>query len=341
MRILIFGAGAIGTYIGGSLALAGEDVTFLERTDVAKELTKSGLKLGLPAGEQSVSDLCLVTSLDEAFSKGSYDLSILAVKSFDTASVLNMMKPLLDKMPPVLCFQNGVENEPAIAAMLGEDHVIRGTVTTAIGRRGLGNIKVERFRGTGIDLNHPLSPSIMEACNRAGLGMLGYSDGQAMKWSKMMTNLMGNASSAILNWQPGKVYAHPGMFDLERRQLLEVLNVMAARNIPVVNLPGTPVRLLAMAIRYLPAFICRPILVKAVGGGRGAKMPSFHIDLYQGRGQSEVDWLNGAVVRAAEKLNLHAPVNRLLTDTLLKLTTGEWKKEEFDNQPEKILAMLS
>ncbi|GAP20589.1 ketopantoate reductase family protein [Leptolinea tardivitalis] len=341
MRILIFGAGAIGTYIGGSLALAGEDVTFLERTDVAKELTKSGLKLGLPAGEQSVSDLCLVTSLDEAFSKGSYDLSILAVKSFDTASVLNMMKPLLDKMPPVLCFQNGVENEPAIAAMLGEDHVIRGTVTTSIGRRGLGNIKVERFRGTGIDLNHPLSPSIMEACNRAGLGMLGYSDGQAMKWSKMMTNLMGNASSAILNWQPGKVYAHPGMFDLERRQLLEVLNVMAARNIPVVNLPGTPVRLLAMAIRYLPAFICRPILVKAVGGGRGAKMPSFHIDLYQGRGQSEVDWLNGAVVRAAEKLNLHAPVNRLLTDTLLKLTTGEWKKEEFDNQPEKILAMLS
>jgi len=341
MRILIFGAGAIGTYIGGSLALAGEDVTFLERTDVAKELTKSGLKLGLPAGEQSVSDLCLVTSLDEAFSKGSYDLSILAVKSFDTASVLNMMKPLLDKMPPVLCFQNGVENEPAIAAMLGEDHVIRGTVTTAIGRRGLGNIKVERFRGTGIDLNHPLSLSIMEACNRAGLGMLGYSDGQAMKWSKMMTNLMGNASSAILNWQPGKVYAHPGMFDLERRQLLEVLNVMAARNIPVVNLPGTPVRLLAMAIRYLPAFMCRPILVKAVGGGRGAKMPSFHIDLYQGRGQSEVDWLNGAVVRAAEKLNLHAPVNRLLTDTLLKLTTGEWKKEEFDNQPEKILAMLS
>ncbi len=341
MRILIFGAGAIGTYIGGSLALAGEDVTFLERTDVAKELTKSGLKLGLPAGEQSVSDLCLVTSLDEAFSKGSYDLSILAVKSFDTASVLNMMKPLLDKMPPVLCFQNGVENEPAIAAMLGEDHVIRGTVTTAIGRRGLGNIKVERFRGTGIDLNHPLSLSIMEACNRAGLGMLGYSDGQAMKWSKMMTNLMGNASSAILNWQPGKVYAHPGMFDLERRQLLEVLNVMAARNFPVVNLPGTPVRLLAMAIRYLPAFMCRPILVKAVGGGRGAKMPSFHIDLYQGRGQSEVDWLNGAVVRAAEKLNLHAPVNRLLTDTLLKLTTGEWKKEEFDNQPEKILAMLS
>jgi 2-dehydropantoate 2-reductase len=341
MRILVFGAGAIGTYIGGSLALAGEDVVFLERAEVAETLVKTGLKLGLPDGEKVIEKPVLVTSLDKAFETGRFDLAVLAVKGFDTAGVLEMMRPVLDTMPPVLCFQNGVENEPAIAAVLGEGRVIRGTVTTAIGRRGLGDIKVERFRGTGIDLTNPASASVLAACNRAGLGMLGYENGTALKWSKMLTNLMGNATSAILNWTPAQVYTHPEIFELERRQLQEVLAVMDADKIPVVDLPGTPVRLLAFALRFMPDFIVRPLLVKAVGGGRGKKMPSFHIDLYQGRGQSEVDWLNGAVVRAAEKAGKKAPVNALLNDTLTRLTTGEWKKEEFADNPEKLLAMLS
>lgn len=341
MRILVFGAGAIGTYIGGSLALAGEEVTFLERVEVASQLLKSGMRLGLPAGEMSIENPEICSSLAEAFSVHSYDLAILAVKGFDTAGVLDMARPYLEKMPPILCFQNGVENEPAIAGVLGEQHVIRGTVTTAISRRGLGDIKVERFRGTGIDLNHPLSAQILAACNRAGLGMQGFSNGLAMKWSKMMTNLMGNATSAILNWPPWQVYDHPGIYEMERQQLREVLLVMDALGIPVVDLPGTPVRLLAFAIRFLPSVICRPLLVKAVGGGRGAKMPSFHIDLYQGRGQSEVDWLNGAVVRAGQKTGEKTPVNVLLCDVLIKLTSGEWKKEDFADNPRRLLSMLA
>jgi 2-dehydropantoate 2-reductase len=340
MRILMFGAGAIGSYIGGSLALAGEDVVFFEREDVAVKLRTSGIKLGLPDGEKSVREPQIFSTLQSVFQTGKFDLAVLAVKGFDTAGVLEILKPFMDEVPPILCLQNGVENEPAIAAALGEHKVIQGTVTTAIGRRGLGDIVVERFRGTGIDLNHPLAASVLAACNRAGLGMLGFQNGKAMKWSKMLTNLMANATSAIMNWPPAKVYANPGLFKLERLQLLEVLAVMDALHIPVVDLPGTPVRLLAFGLRYLPAFILRPLLVKAVGGGRGAKMPSFHIDLYFGRGQSEVDWLNGAVVRASHTVGLEAPVNALLTDVLLKLTSGEWKKESFDNNPEELLTLL-
>jgi 2-dehydropantoate 2-reductase len=182
-------------------------------------------------------------------------------------------------MPPIVCFQNGVENETAIAEVLGENKIIRGTVTTAIGRRGMGNILVERFRGTGIEANLPVSLEIAAACNRAGLGMQVFQNGKAMKWSKMLTNLVGNATSAILNWPPAQVYSDPRVFIIERQQLREVLMVMDALHIPIVNLPGTPVKLLAFAIRFLPAPISRLLLVKAVGGGRGAKMPSFQIDL--------------------------------------------------------------
>jgi 2-dehydropantoate 2-reductase len=79
---------------------------------------------------------------------------------------------------------------------------------------------------------------------------------------------------------------------------------------------------------------------KAVGGGRGGKMPSFHIDLHSGRGKSEVEYLNGAVVRAGEQTGIATPVNRVLTDTLLQLTARNIPLEAFSNQPERLLRLI-
>jgi len=115
--------------------------------------------------------------------------------------------------------------------------------------------------------------------------------------------------------------------------------VMRAHGIRVVDLPGTPVRLLAMGVK-LPAFLSRPLLKKAVGGGRGGKMPSFHIDLHSGRGKSEVEWLNGAVVRYGKERNIPTPVNKILTETLMTLTRGDVPVETFARQPEKLLEKI-
>jgi 2-dehydropantoate 2-reductase len=117
------------------------------------------------------------------------------------------------------------------------------------------------------------------------------------------------------------------------------LEVMKSQNLEVVDLPGTPVKALALATR-LPLWLSKPFLSKAAGSGRGAKMPSFHIDLHNGRGKSEVQYLHGAVVREAEKAHIAAPVNKVLTETLISLTKKEIPLEEFANQPEKLLAKL-
>jgi 2-dehydropantoate 2-reductase len=161
-----------------------------------------------------------------------------------------------------------------------------------------------------------------------------------MKWSKMLTNLLANASSAILNLTPAQIFAHPGLYNLEHQQLREALSVMKKLDLHVVSLPGTPVRLLAFAVKSLPASLSRPLLQRAVGKGRGEKMPSFHIDLYAGRTQSEVDYLNGAVVRFGAQVGVPTPVNRLLNETLLALARGELPRETFALQPEKLLAEL-
>jgi 2-dehydropantoate 2-reductase len=115
--------------------------------------------------------------------------------------------------------------------------------------------------------------------------------------------------------------------------------VMDAQNIPVLDLPGTPVRALAFAAR-LPVWLSKPLLGRAAGSGRGAKMPSFHIDLHSGRGRSEVDFLHGAVVRAGEKAGIATPVNKILTEILLDLTSGRLPLDQFSHQPDKLLDLL-
>jgi 2-dehydropantoate 2-reductase len=76
---------------------------------------------------------------------------------------------------------------------------------------------------------------------------------------------------------------------------------------------------------------------RALGSGRGGKMPSFHIDLHSGRSQSEVEYLNGAVARFGRKLGIPTPVNDYLTRTLLALTRGDLPFNAYSRKPEKLL----
>jgi 2-dehydropantoate 2-reductase len=340
LRTLVFGAGAIGTYIGGSLALHGHPVVFLERPEVTAELIQRGLRLTLGGVQKVIRDAAIVPSIDEAAALGPFDVGIFALKSFDTQSALEGLAPFINSLPPVLCLSNGIENEPALRRAWGEDKVIPGTVTSAIGRQATGDIVLERLRGMGVAGGYPLSTCLVEAFNKAGLNAHLFVNPASMKWSKLLTNLLANASSAILDMRPAEIFANPGLYTLEVRQLREALEVMHAQGLQVVNLPSTPVRLLAFAVRSLPPFLSRPFLQRAVGGGRGGKMPSFYIDLHSGRGQSEVDYLNGAVVRGGQRLGIPTPVNCLLNDTLLALTSGKLPPGAFSNQPEKLLKML-
>ena len=348
LKVLTFGAGAVGTYIGGSLALAGHNVVFVEQAKVVDELRERGLRLGLTIDKRrkakeaflvDPSSFVVASSLEEALRYGPFDIAIYALKSFDTPAAMEGVKPLADKMPPVLCLSNGVDNESAIAKVLGPDKVIYGTVTSAIGRRAVGDIALEKLRGIGIAASHPLSDRLVAAFNDAFLNAQAFLDADNMKWSKMLTNLLANPLSAILDMSAAEIYAHKDLYKLEIAMLRECLAVMQAQNIAVVDLPGTPVRALAFATK-LPLWLSKPFLARAAGSGRGGKMPSFHIDLHSGRGKSEVDYLHGAVVRAGEKTGVPTPVNKLLTDTLLTLTNGAIPLEEYAGQPEKLLSKL-
>jgi 2-dehydropantoate 2-reductase len=348
LKVLVFGAGAIGTYIGGSLTLAGQQVVFVEQPKVVEDLRQRGLRLDLTldkrrqtqdASRVDPASFVIVSTLEEALRYGPFDVALFALKSFDTQSALEEIKPYAEKMPPILCLSNGVSNEPAIAEVLGNNKVIYGTVTTAIGRRGAGDIVLERLRGVGVAKGHPLSQKLHHIFNAAYLNSQLFDDPNSMKWSKMLTNLLANPTSAILDMTARDVFANRNLYKLEIEMLRECLAVMVAQGLKVVDLPGTPVRALAFATK-IPLWLSKPLLSRAAGAGRGGKMPSFHIDLHSGRGKSEVQYLHGEVVRAGEKCNIPTPVNKVLTETLMALTNKEISLQDFARKPEKLLAMI-
>jgi len=344
LNVLVFGAGAIGTYFGGSLVLAGHHVVFVEQPKMVAELRERGFRLDLTIDERRKTKDAFVIeprsfviqpSLEEALKFGPFDIALFALKSFDTPAALEAMKPFADKLPPILCLSNGVENEQAIARVFGLEKVLYGTVTTAIGRRGAGDIVLEKLRGMGVAAGHPLSEKLAAALDGAYLNCRLYPEPHSMKWSKLLTNLVANPTSAILNMTAAQVFANPQLYKIEIEMLKECLAVMRAQGLEVVDLPGTPVKLLAFSTQ-LPLWLSKPFLSRAAGSGRGAKMPSFHIDLYSGRGQSEVDYLHGAIVREGKRRGIPTPTNELLTHTLLALTNKQIPLEEYDNQPEKL-----
>lgn len=334
LKILCFGAGAIGSYVGGSLAIQGHEVHFLDRPEAIENIKQFGIRLVLPEGSYYLTPDLLWSSLDEALFENKFDFSIVAVKSFDTDALIESWTEKSDLIPPVLCLQNGVENEIKISSVLGRDNTISGTVTTAIGRVENG-IVVERLRGIGIENKNELTEEIILIMKDAGLKAVGYKDAKSMKWSKLLTNLTTNASSAILGMTPGEILSDSELFRIEIEQLRETIRVMRAHRISVTNLPGTPVKLFATIVEKFPLSISKLILKKSISGGRGGKMPSFYIDLKSNRKKSEVGYLNGAVVRFGDDLNIPAPVNKKLTEVLTQLTLGDIPLLEYEHQPDK------
>ncbi|MBL8045296.1 MAG: ketopantoate reductase family protein [Anaerolineales bacterium] len=334
MNFLIFGAGAIGTYLGASLAQAGLPVSVYARPATAAHLRANGFRLnGAP-----VSSINIFDSLPAALNSAP-DAILFALKAYDTANAIRDLRAVTTAPPLMVCLQNGIGNEAALVQAFGAERVLAGTVTTAVARRVAGDVQVERARGVGVALGHPLSERLLTTLRQAGLNAQSYASADALKWSKLLTNLVGNATSAILDMTVAEIFADTRLFALEMRMLRECLAVMHKKNYAVVDLPSTPVRALAMGTR-LPAWLARPLLVRGVARGRGGKMPSFHIDLHSGQ-QTEVNWLNGAVVRHGAEAGVPTPVNQLLTQTLEDLSTGLQPRDAFRRQPAQLLQRLN
>jgi 2-dehydropantoate 2-reductase len=340
LRVVVVGPGAVGTFLGAVLARGGADVTLLGRGDAAP--ARARLVLEDPDGPATV-DVTRATAGEPPGVEP--DLVVLAVKAFDLAEGLATAARW--PQAALLTVQNGVGAEAAAAAARTSP-IIAGSLTAAVVPVP-GGVRRLRRGGLGLAAVRDETPrrlaAVAAAFAEGGLATRVYPDPVAMKWSKLVANVVGNASGAILDMDPQAIYRDPRSYEVERRQLLEVRAVMRALGARPVNLPGAGVRLLLLGAR-LPAWLGRPLLARGVGGARGGKSPSLRLHVRGGEGRApqpgptEVGWLNGEVAREASRRGVSAPVNAALARLVESVASDPERAAWFAGRPDRLLAAV-
>lgn len=336
MTDLVVGGGAVGTLLAWALATGGRDVAIVRRRHEGRPL-QGRVAVVDPAGrrhEAPVTELRRPSDMSDG-----PDVVVFSVKMFDLPEAVESCS--MWPTAAALTVSNGIGAEETVGG-LRDGGLIAGSVTSSVELRADG--AVARVNRGGIALApvrgevDPLIAALVDALAAAGLRATRCEDAAAMKWSKLVANLVANATSAILDLPAGEVYGSTEAFRIERRQLLEAFGVMRSLRLAPVALPGVDVRLLQAGLR-LPGRIGRPIMRHVVAGARG-KDPSLRLHALTGSGPSEVEWLNGAVAREATRLGGAAPVNRRLTELVGEILIDPERRAWFRGRPDRLLAEI-
>jgi 2-dehydropantoate 2-reductase len=334
---LVVGGGAVGSLVGWALASGGRDIAIVRRSHQGPPQT-AGLTAIDRSGEGTTVPVTEVGSAGDL--SVAPELIVIAVKVFDVEAAAGSCAGWPNA--PVLTVSNGVGAEEIVRRVRPGAGLIAGSVTASVEPNG--ERSVARLNRGGIALapaagdTRELADALVGAIRAAGLRSARLDDARSMKWSKLVANLVGNASSAIVGRSPAEVYADPLGYEVERRQVREAVAIIRRSGLRLVALPGADVRLLDMATR-MPAPIARRILARVVGGARGGKAPSLLLQAQSGGGgRSEVEWLNGAVARAATDLGGRAATNERLTALVGEVLADPDRRAWFDGRVDRLAA---
>ena len=306
-RFIIIGAGALGSLMGGYLAEAGHPVHLVARPDHAERIRQDGLAIKGVRGERRVR----VSAGDRLESAGSAEGAIvfLTCKAQDVAALAGQVAARWGPEVPTVCWQNGVRAEEAAAPHL---RALYGGVAHFAAKFLVPGTVIQTFDDAGVVGCFPrgqdaLCGRVAAALTGVGLTTTVSEDIVGVKWFKLFSNLMATClAAANLNLYEAMALREARLFMAEL--LEESLRVVEAAGIALTPIPGHP-PIAEQAARL------RAGRVPPRDPGEDEELrrrPSIWQDLYLKRGRTEVNFLNGEVVRLAERTGRAAPLNRAL-----------------------------
>ncbi len=303
--ILIMGAGSIGSVVGGFLAKAGHDVTLVGRQSHMAAIHSGGLHIEGIWGEHHVTGLRTATTCEQLHGQ-TFDLIILSVKSYDTAQAIAEAAPLLAPDGLVISFQNGLDNVETIAARVGPERTLGGMVIFGARVDKPGHVTVTVYANevhigshTG-GVNRSRVEEVAALINASGVPTLATDKIERHIWGKMLYNCALNPLSAILNVSYGELAAEPDTREIMNRVVEEIFAVANAR--------GTKL-FWSKPEEFLKVFY--DVLIPPTS----AHYASMLEDLKRG-GRTEIEALNGAIVRYGSEANVECPVNDVLSNLI-------------------------
>lgn len=285
MKVAVMGAGAVGCYFGAMLARAGHDVTLIARPQHVEAISLRGLTFE----SRSFNGTVAVRATSEASGVEGADIVLFCVKSADTESAGRSIAPFLKPDATVLCLQNGVDNAERLQATI-KQIAVPSVVYVATEMAGPGHVK-HHGRGELIIGTSPASADIARRFSDAAIPTAVSDNVSGDLWAKLITNCAYNAISAVAQLPYGAMLKVKGVSDVIDNAIDECLAVAHAAGISI------------------PANVKQAVfaLAEAVPG----QYSSTAQDLARGK-LTEIDYLNGYVVKKGAELGIATPTNLAL-----------------------------
>jgi 2-dehydropantoate 2-reductase len=295
MKVAVMGAGAVGCYYGAMLARAGHEVVLIGRPSHVEAVKAQGLRLETQAFDEHVR----MAASTEAGAVQGADLVLFCVKSTDTESAAAQIAPHLAPDALVLTLQNGVDNDARVRSVLSND-VAAAVVYVATEMAGPGHVR-HHGRGELVIAPSRRSEEVARHLEAAGVPTQISGNVRGSLWAKLILNCAYNALSAVTQLPYGVLVKGTGVTDVIRDVVAECLAVAKAEGVDVVGDTGAAIRGIAQTMP--------------------SQYSSTAQDLARGK-LSEIDHLNGLVVRRGEALGVPTPANRVLF-VMVKLLEGK------------------
>jgi 2-dehydropantoate 2-reductase len=301
MRILVFGAGAVGQAFGGFLSRQ-HDVMLLGRRRYGEAIRRRGLRVSGIWGRHCFRKLRFVASAAGLRGAGPFDLVLVTVKSYDTPAAARALRKLIAPGTPVLALQNGLGNIEALQAALGRGRVLAGRVIFGVEVPAPGRIRITVIAAptavgeTAVKKITPRVRAIARAFNRAGLPSVPAADVAGRLWAKVVYNAALNPLASLLGCHYGRL--------TEQAFTRTLMDAVIREAYAVAGRAGINMRP-PTADAYRREFYGK--LVPRTYNHH----PSMLQDLVAGK-HTEIGALNGAIVRLGRRYGVKTPVNRRL-----------------------------
>ncbi|HEX2056235.1 MAG TPA: 2-dehydropantoate 2-reductase [Nitrospiraceae bacterium] len=301
-NIMIVGAGSVGGFFGAHLARHHQSVSFLLRPKTLSAVRERGLTVRSAMGSFTVHP----PAAAEPRELPQPDVILLAVKAYDLDEVLNQLDPVLTGRTVLVTLQNGIDTEDRILARLKRDCVVGGVayIYSKIAEPGL----IDHYKKGAVAIGELMGHEserllqIRDLFAAAQIPCQLSKDIRRSKWEKMCWNCVFNPITVLIDDQVAKAVDHPDMVGVIRQIVGEVMAVSAAMKVPLPPDMADKVVKWTQEIRDIHT--------------------SMYDDWKAGR-PTEIDYLNGFIVRQGREFGIPTPVNEALTAMIKVITSGE------------------
>ncbi|PDQ22672.1 2-dehydropantoate 2-reductase [Mesorhizobium sanjuanii] len=309
--IVIAGAGSIGCYVGGCLALAGRKVILLARPRIEAAVRKAGLRVSdLDGRDRRIAPGALTITTDPAVSLSGADIVLVTVKSGATEEMAVLIAAHARPDAMVVSLQNGVDNAERLRTGLGQRRVFAGMVPFNVVQSPDGELPLRVHRASeGKVLIEDGAADLAGQLAVEGLAVETHRDMKSVLWGKLLMNL-NNALVALSDLPLATELADRRWRLILAGQIEEALAAMKASGIEPARIAGLRPALLPKVLR-LPDWLFK-VLARRMLAIDAAARSSMWDDLQRGR-PTEIDELQGAILRLADKAGTRAPLVKRIT----------------------------